>query len=311
MSLLSGEDSNDSFFSGCKLSQELLELIHRINVNKYSQSDPKHVLLRMIEEIKMKTGHYGFRSWELLVEYIAKWLVLNKKTGLACVAPLHGFKGLDLKKDSLYEYLESFDYFNHYYVAATAKPWDYLGEVYTELGCEGPGQNMTPRAIVELMTAMVYPKVPLDGEAEWLCYDSYLRYNLWYWLTYHCRPSHIKHMDPPIHTQLDPCVGTGRFLIVASQMMPKANLVLYGIEISPALYQACIVNMAMFSNHPFTIICANTLRVDQKWSGTMSKMWDLGNQWNPPDMSVFYFKPSPFTPKSFSLKAFTEIEEEP
>jgi len=115
----SGEEiALSPFFSGCKLSQELLELIHRINVNKYSLSDPKHVLLRMIEEIKMKTGHFYSRAWEIMVEYIAKWLVLNKKTGLACMAPLQSFRGLSLKKDSLYEYLEGLDYFQHYYTAA-------------------------------------------------------------------------------------------------------------------------------------------------------------------------------------------------
>ena len=293
------------------MSQELLELIHRINVNKYSLSDPKHVLLRMIEEIRMKTGHYGFRSWELMVEYIAKWLVLNKKTGLACMAPLQGFKGLNLKKDDLYEYLEGLDYFNHYYAAAKANPWDYIGEVYTELGCVGMGQNMTPRAIVEFMTKCVYPEKTLDGADEWFCYYSYLEYVLWYWLTYHSRPTHLKSMDTPLKTQLDPCVGTGRFLLVATQTRPKANLVLFGIEVSPALYRGCLVNMAMFSNHPYSIICADTLMIDPKWSGPTTKMWDLGNQWNPPSMSMFYMKPPLITPKTFSLKAFTEIKEKP
>jgi len=291
------------------LSQELLELIHRINVNKYSQSNPKHVLLRMIEEIKMKTGHYGFRSWEIMVEYLAKWLVLNQKTGLASMPPLQGFKGLHLKKDALYEYLEGLDYFQHYYAAAMAKPWDYIGEVYEmDLELTQPGQNMTPRAVVEFMTKMVYPEKMLDGTDEWFCYNSYLEYVTWYWLTYHVRPSHLKPMDPPFKTQLDPCVGSGRFLLVASQMMPKANLVLFGIEINLPLYRACLVNMAMFSNHPYSIICADTLRIDPKWCGTTSKIWDLGNQWNTPDISIFYWKPPPIWHDRFSLKAFTESE---
>jgi len=294
------------------MSKELLALMHRVNVNKYSQSDPKDVLLTIIEEIKMKTGHYGSRSWEIMVEYLAKWLVLNQKTGLASMPPLQGFKGLNLRKDTLYEYLEGLDYFQHYYTAAMAKPWDHIGEVYTELNLVGPGQNMTPRAIVELMTNIVYmlPGKHLDGEAEWFCYNSYRSYVLWYWLTYHTRPTHLKQMDPPFKTQLDPCVGSGRFLIVASQMMPKANLVLFGIEIDPSLYRACLVNMAMFSNHPYSIICADTLMIDPKWCGTTSKIWDLGNQWNPPDMSIFYWKPPPIWHDRFSLKAFTEIKPE-
>jgi len=155
----------------------------------------------------MKTGHYGFRSWELMVEYIAKWLVLNKKTGLACMAPLQGFKGLDLKKDSVYEYLESLDYFNHYYAAAKPKPWDYIGEVYEELNLMQPGQNLTPRAVVELMTQMVYlTKKTLDGADEWFCYNSFHDYVVWYWVTHHCRPDHLRPMEAPIHTQLDTLV---------------------------------------------------------------------------------------------------------
>jgi len=264
----------------------------------------------MIEEIKMKTGHYGFRSWEIMVEYLAKWLVLNQKTGLASMPPLQGFKGLNLQKDALYEYLEGLDYFQHYYAAAKARPWDYIGEVYTEMELVGLGQNMTPRCIVEFMTKAVYPEKMLDGADEWFCYNSYMEYVTWYWLTYHVRPSHLKPMDPPFKTQLDPCVGSGRFLLVATQMMPKANLVLFGIEINPSLYRSCLVNMAMFSNHPYSIICADALFLDGDKTGPSSKLWDLGNQWNPPDLSAFYWKPPPINPESFSLKAFTEIKQE-
>jgi hypothetical protein len=264
----------------------------------------------MVEEIKMKTGHYGFRSWEIMVEYLAKWLVLNKETGLACMPPLQGFRGLDLKKDDLYEYLESQDLFRHYHTAAKAKPWDYIGEVFTELELVGPGQNMTPRAIVEFMTQMVHPAKKLDGDAEWFCYNSYRNYVVWFYLTQHAPPTHIRPMEFPLKTQLDPCVGTGRFLIVASQMMPKAPLVLFGIEINLSLYRACLVNMAMFSNHPYTIICADALRLDPNLTGTTSRIWDGGNCWDPPDVSTFYWKPPPINPESFSLKAFVEREKE-
>jgi len=104
----------------------------------------------------------------------------------------------------------------------------------------------------------------------------------------------------------EPCVGTGRFLIVASQMMPKANLVLYGIEINPYLYHGCLINMSLFSNHPFSIICADALRLDPNKTGPASQLWHLGNRWNPPDISAFYWKPSPIWHDRFSLKAFTE-----
>lgn len=40
--------------------------------------------------------------------------------------------------------------------------------------------------------------------------------------------------------------------------------------------------------------------IDSDYSGVGSKIWDLGNQWNPPDISMFYYKPIP--PFKFSLK---------
>ena len=33
------------------------------------------------------------------------------------------------------------------------------------------------------------------------------------------------------------------------------------------------------------------------------------NQWNPPSIDIFYWKPSPISPETFSLKAFTEDKE--
>jgi hypothetical protein len=108
-------------------------------------------------------------------------------------------------------------------------------------------------------------------------------------------------------TVLDPAVGTGRFLIGASLMFPKAPLVLFGIEIDLSLYRACLVNMALFSRHPYTIICADTLMIDEKYANATSPIWDMGNLWSPPDMSVFYWKPSPITAEKFSLAEWMKI----
>jgi hypothetical protein len=112
-------------------------------------------------------------------------------------------------------------------------------------------------------------------------------------------PLLLKYEEKPI-TDLDPCTGTGRFLICATLMYPKLPLLLYGIEIDRSLYRACLVNMAMFSNHPYFIICADTLMLDFKYSSDVSSpMWGLGNQWEPPDMNPYYFKIQP--PFKFSL----------
>lgn len=290
------------------MSKELLDLMQRTRVKKYAKGDPRKLMLGIVNEIKMKTGHYGYRSWEMAVEYLAKWLVLNKNIGLASMPPLQGFKGLSLEKDKIYRYLDGLDLFRHYYVAAKAKPQDYIGEVYeVDLELTQPGQNMTPRFIVEMMTQMLYATQKVDSEAQWFCYKSYLNYTVQHILLHNHPPLHLRHMSVPMpKTQLDPCVGTGRFLFIASQMMPKANLVLFGIEINPSLYRACLVNMAMFSNHPYSIICADSLRLDGDKSGVSSKLWDLGNQWNPPDISAFYWKPPPINPEHFSLEHFVK-----
>jgi len=280
--------------------------MQRTRVRKYHESDPRSIVKGMVDEIKLKTHHFNYKCWEIMVENLAKWLVLNDKTGVPS-PPTLKFKGLRLEKDEIYQHLESLDLFQHYYTAAKAKPWDHIGEVYTDdLELTQPGQNMTPRAICEFMTQMVY--AGWNPEAEMICYNSYEQYVLWYYLTHHVPPKHIEPMQFPLKTQLDPCVGSGRFLIVASQMMSKAPLVLFGIEINLELYRACLVNMAMFSNHPYSIICADTLRIDQKYAGTTSPIWDLGNRWNPPDMSIFYWKPPPIWHDRFSLKVFTEIQ---
>jgi hypothetical protein len=113
------------------------------------------------------------------------------------------------------------------------------------------------------------------------------------------RPLLVKYEPEPI-TQLDPCVGTGRFLIVSTLMYPDSPLVLYGIDIDVSLYRCCLVNMAMFSNHPYSIICADTLMIGREYAGVYDELWSLGNQWDPADISPFYFKVTP--PFKFSLQ---------
>ncbi|RKX44261.1 MAG: hypothetical protein DRP27_06880 [Thermotogae bacterium] len=290
------------------MSKELLQLMQRIRVKKFKESPPKKLLYEILHEIEVKK-HYGrMRNWDLMVEMLAKWLVKHEDLTLAKMGVIKAFEGLSMEEDDLYKHIDSLDLFRHYVVAAKANPWDYIGEVYTELGLVGRGQNMTPRSIVELMIKMTYAGKKLNGEAEWFCYNSYRNYVLRYYQIHHAPPTHLRPMNVPLpKTQLDPCVGTGRFLFIASQMMPKAPLILFGIEINLSLYRACLVNMAMFSNHPYSIICADALRLDPDITGPASKIWDLGNRWNPPDVSMFYWKPPPIWHDRFSLKAFTEL----
>jgi len=65
-----------------------------------------------------------------------------------------------------------------------------------------------------------------------------------------------------IQTTLDPAVGTRRFLIETSLLYPDESLILFSIDIDVWMYRACLVNMALFSRHLYSIICANSLLID-------------------------------------------------
>jgi hypothetical protein len=170
-----------------------------------------------------------------------------------------------------------------YVTVARKDPWDHLGEIYIEqmLGGRhhgGLGQCLTPKAIVDFMIKMV--GIVSDKAVT--------------------RPQ----------TVIDPAgSGTGRFLIEASNMAPEKPLILFGIEIDVTLYRASLVNMALFSHHPYSIICADALMIDAIYTTTDSPIWNLGNLWSPPDMSRFYWKPPP-PPQPFSLKAFVEMQQQ-
>jgi len=291
------------------MSKELLQLMKLVKVSQYKETPPKKILYEMLHEIETRLHYGAFRNWEILVELLANWIVEHEDLTLGSMV-CKAFAGLELKHKDLYNHINDLDLFKHYVTALREQPWDYLGEVYMEQELEGPGQNMTPRAVVEFMAVAVHDTRKMDGEAEWFTYNSYLNYVAWYTLTHHAPPRHLKPMELPLKTQLDPCVGSGRFLIVTSQMFPKANLVLFGIEINLSLYRACLVNMALLSKHPYSIICADALRLDPNKSGPTSKLWDYGNQWLQPDISTFYWKPPSIWHDRFSLKTFTEIKQE-
>jgi len=176
-----------------------------VKVSKYKEDPPKKILYEMLEEIENKL-HYGrSRSWDILVELLANWIVKHEDLTLGSMA-CKPFDGLELRYKDLYNHINDLDLFKHYVTALREQPWDYIGEIYMDQELVGPGQNMTPRAIVELMVGMVFDARKIDGEAEWFTYNSYLNYITWYTLTHHTPPHHLKPMEPPIHTQLDTLV---------------------------------------------------------------------------------------------------------
>jgi hypothetical protein len=258
---------------GCKLrskeetvSKDTLSpvesLLKKVRLAEYKKGSPKRVLYEILDEIE-RIKYYGYRrDWEIMVELLARWTVLNLDLKLSSMGPIKAFEGLQNSYPELYQHIEKEDLFQAYYMAAKQDPWDHLGDVFTETGISNDrlGQALTPKPIVDMMTEMTIPEEVKE-----------------------------------VQTIMDPAVGTGRFLLEASRLRPKAPLILFGVEIDLYLYRACLVNMAMFSNHPYSIICGNTLRLDPEKSGPASPIWDLGNQWLPPDITPFYWKPmSPF-----------------
>jgi len=80
---------------------------------------------------------------------------------------------------------------------------------------------------------------------------------------------------------LDPCTGTGVFLVEAARMFPQQNLFFFGVELDIDLYRAALVNLRLAAlGRPYFILRANALIVDIR---SNSPNWRFANTWNPPD----------------------------
>lgn len=80
---------------------------------------------------------------------------------------------------------------------------------------------------------------------------------------------------------LDPCTGTGVFLVEAARMFPQQNLLFFGVELDIDLYRAALVNMRLAAlGRPYFILRANALITDVR---SNSPNWRFANAWNPPD----------------------------
>ena len=290
-----------------------------IKYKKYAQGDPKRALLELVDEVEHKVHHFRRECWNITLELIAEHLGLfaspwkyslpNKVwKGPVSKPSYHGLNELKTKIPV--------DLIDAYIIAAKAKPWDYPGEIFTEEELAGRkdrlAQVLTPRCIVEFMVKMTLGEIKKSYSfakpdfatlvwqtAEALEFNGQLAKTNINLQAERTRRHTVQELKPllvkyePEHiTDLDPAVGTGRFLLVATLTYPERPLVLFGIEIDQSLYRACLVNMAMFSTHPYSIIRADTLMIDAKYCGGGSEIWDFGNQWDPPDLSAYYWKPS-------------------
>ena len=147
---------------------------------------------------------------------------------------------------------------------------DHLGAIFEEYMLAGSknrlGQMLTPINVVDMMVMMLMGDKPLTR----------------------------------VEGVMEPSLGTGRMLIEYSRLNPQKPLKLYGVEVDLNMYHAALVNMAIYSQHPYAIICANTLALDYTQH---PEVWNCANLWEPPDMNAFYYHYKPF---KFSLKNLAE-----
>lgn len=134
-------------------------------------------------------------------------------------------------------------------------PQDLLAPLFARKGCanENLGQIMTPRYIAQYINQEAIGRTleeRADEPEDWL-------------------------------TVLDPCVGSGMFLVEAAAQYPTANLVFFGVELDKDLYRAALVNMRLTAwSRPHYILCANALVVNVRPN---SPNWQYANRWDPPD----------------------------
>jgi hypothetical protein len=311
------------------MSERIEALLRKVRLSKAKEGDPKEALYALIEEIEHSTGYSGKDSWNIAVELIADYLGIIRDPWRYSIPGMQNsplFKGKEALSRQTFKISDAAlkaknrcaELVEIYVASAKAKPWDYLGDIFMEQRLHGKnlGQVLTPRSVVQLMIGMVMADYHARKERAWVDAETLMwvaEYMLkhgppiWAAKALERAEKNISDLNRP-YTVLDPCVGTGRFLIEASLMNPNDPLVLFGIEIDLWLYRACLVNMAMFSRHPYSIICADALRIDEKHAHTTSPIWDMGNLWDPPDFTPFYWKEPPITANKFSLSEWIKLK---
>lgn len=134
------------------------------------------------------------------------------------------------------------------------EPYDYLGQLFSDKDCAigEMGQLITPPWIVSYIndSVMELTEEEEQGSERWKLI-------------------------------LDPCTGTGRFLLDFVWRYRDRELALFGCELDIDLYRACLVNMRLFGfGMPYFILRADALVVDLKPS---NPNWRFANRWTPPD----------------------------
>ena len=142
--------------------------------------------------------------------------------------------------------------------------YNYLGQLFSERGCaiDEMGQVITPPWIVSYINNSVIERAEQDQEGD----------------------------EERWKLVLDPCTGTGRFLLDLAWRHRDKKLALFGVELDLDLYRACLVNMRLYAwGMPYLILRADALVVDLEPG---SPNWRFANRWSPPDWQTEMVMPT-------------------
>jgi len=154
------------------------ELLYRVRLKRAKEGDAKQLFKGIMDEIYHATGHSTRRCWEIAIELVADHLgIIDEpwRYSLPDLPKSRLFKGeikparREVPKD-LAERVRQTGLIEEFVEAAKAKPWDYIGEVFTEerLSNNRLGQMLTPRSVVQLMLQMVMEDYFLRKDRAWV-----------------------------------------------------------------------------------------------------------------------------------------------
>jgi hypothetical protein len=148
-------------------SKQLQALIKRVKYKRYAQGDPKRALLELMDEVEQKVHRFRKECWNTTIELLADRLGLLENPWKYSLPKVKWTGPVSKPNGELKELKEKIpvDLIDAYIAAAKAKPWDHLGEIFTEEELAGRhnrlGQCLTPRNIVDFMLKCV-----MDEKAE-------------------------------------------------------------------------------------------------------------------------------------------------
>lgn len=145
---------------------DLDKLLRKVKVSRYKagcSQGIKRTLLELMEAVEQKVHHFRKECWNITIELLADHLGLMenpwkyslphvKWAGPISKPSYPGFKELK-------GYISKTGLIEEYVTAAKAKPWDYLGDIFTDEELAGRknrlGQLLTPKQIIDFIVKAV------------------------------------------------------------------------------------------------------------------------------------------------------------